>query len=119
MKTGAVQWEPPGLPAPNAAPPPPPPPADYGNEGYGLSTAPIYVDVLPILPAGARKQTLSVPKDAAGPRSVRAARLAQTAGAKTWLLDATCGEVLFFSMYLLLNVLWCTLFAKEAWYVAD
>ena len=118
MKTGAVQWEPPGLPTPSATPPPPPP-AKYFNEGYGLSTAPIEVDVLPILPAGARRQTLSTPKDAAGPRSARAVRLAQSAGAKMWLLDASCGEVLVFSLYLLLNMLWCTLFAKKAWYVAD
>ena len=94
MKTGAVQWEPPGLPAPSAAPPLPPP-ADYGNEGYGLSTAPIYVDVLPILPAGARRQTLSVPKDAEGPRSARRTKLAEKTGKKAWLLDATCGEVLY------------------------
>ena len=115
-RTGAVSWEPPGLPAPNPAPPPPP--AKY-DEGYGLCTAPIEVEILPILPVLGRRQTLSVPKDAAPPRSARRARLRETTSKKARLLDATCGEVMVFSLYVLLNVLWCTLFAKEKWYVAD
>ena len=35
------------------------------------------------------------------------------------MLDASLGEVVGWLLYLLLNVCWCTIFAKETWYVAD
>ena len=93
-RTGASQWEPPGLPPPSAGPPPPPA-AGFGPEnGYGLTVAPMEVEVemLPILPVNGRRNTASVPKDAK-PRSARSARFSAVASRKFRLLDASCIEV--------------------------
>ena len=114
-----------------------------------------------MLPAGSRRQTLSVAKDAAGPREAKRAKFSQTAGmrsrvrvgvrvrvrvrvrarararararvrvrarvraltltltltlTRSRVLDASLGEVVGWLLYLLLNVCWCTIFAKETW----
>jgi len=49
----------------------------------------------------------------------RRAKLARISAKKVPLLDASCVEVLLFGLYVLLNVLWCTAFAKERWNRAD
>ena len=122
-RTNAVQWEAPGLPPPPPAPAagaPPPPAHDFGaQQGFGMALAEVEVEIVPSLPAvGQRKATISVPKEFKA-MSARKAKYTTLANKRFKLLDASCIEVLLFALYALINVAWCTVFAKSEWYRAD
>jgi predicted ferric reductase len=117
QKTGEVQWEAPGL----AAPKPPPSEAvnaDYGAaQGYGIQTPEVQVEILPALPVvDNRRRTLSREK---GGESERRVKLMMVASKRIPFLDVSCIELTVFGLYVLLNVLWATLFAKETWTLAS
>ena len=79
-----------------AAAQPPPLPTDnhaYGaQQGYGVQAADVEVEILPALPVGDRRQTLSKPKDDEPTSSTKVKAMHLMHKRVVWL-DVPCGEV--------------------------